>query len=76
MKEVFNIYESIQDNRVFKIEEDYPEAGAYLYVYVDGRCTHDYLQDNVEMCKAFAFEEFNVPADSWELIGAVGWDEA
>ncbi|MDR0770188.1 MAG: hypothetical protein LBE75_03195 [Burkholderiales bacterium] len=67
MKEKFDIYESIQDSRVFKIEEDYPEVGAYLYVYENGQCIHDYLQDNVEMCKAFAFEEFNVSIDGWNL---------
>lgn len=66
MKDKFIIYESIQDSRIFKIEEDYPEVGVYLYVYENGRCTCDYLQDNIAMCKKFAFEEFNVPIDSWK----------
>jgi len=65
MKDKLSTYESIQDNRIFRIEEDYPEVGAYLYVYENGRCIYDYLQDSTEMCKAFALEEFNVPIDSW-----------
>jgi len=67
MKDIFSIYESIQDNCIFKIEEDYPEVGVYLYVYENERCVFDYLQDNIEICKKFAFEEFNVPIDSWKL---------
>lgn len=67
MKDNFNIYESIHNNRIFKIEEDYPGVGAYLYIYENEQCIYDYLQDNIEMCKEFAFEEFNVPIDSWKL---------
>jgi hypothetical protein len=63
----FNIFESIQGNRIFKIEEDYPEVGVYLHVYENGQCIYDYLQDNIATCKEFAFEEFSVPIDSWRL---------
>ena len=55
------------DNRVFQIEEDAPEVGVYLYVFEGDRCTHDYLQNSIELCKEFAFEDFNVPMDSWVL---------
>jgi hypothetical protein len=63
----------------FMIAKDY--AGYCLYVYeheeffqedlssdVEG-CPHhqqDYLQDDVEMAKEFAFEDFGVPLDSWQ----------
>ena len=67
MKEKFKVYEYLQDNRIFKIEEDYPEVGAYLYIYENGQCIFDYLQDNIKMCKEFAFEKFNIPINSWKL---------
>ena len=67
MKKKFNIYESIQGNCVFKIEEDYPEAGVYLYVYENGQCVKDCLQNDISTCKAIALEEYNVPMDSWVL---------
>jgi hypothetical protein len=67
MEEKFNIYESIRNNRVFIIEEDYPEVGVYLYVYENGRCIYDYLQDDFKMCREFALEKFNVPLNSWNL---------
>jgi hypothetical protein len=52
----------------FKIEEDYPEVGAYLYVFnKQGKCVRDDLQDNVKHCKEIAFEYYSVPEESWEL---------
>ena len=67
MKDKFDIYESLQGNRIFKIEEDYPEVGVYLYVYENGYCVKDYLQNDIDTCKALALEEYNVPLDSWVL---------
>ena len=67
MKDKFNVYETFQGNRVFKIEEDFPEVGAYLYVYEDGHCIKDYLQNDIDICKALALEEYNVPINSWKL---------
>ena len=67
MEKKFNIYESIHDNRVFRIEEDFPEVGVYLYVYENGQCVMDYLQNDIGTCKIIALEEYNVPLDSWKL---------
>lgn len=50
----------------FEIEEDYPEVGAYLYLYVNGRCIRDELQDSVEICKEVAFNNYGVPLDIWK----------
>lgn len=53
----FKIFESlIKEGIVFRIKEDYPEIGAYLYVIKNGKCIQDYLQDSIEICKLFAFE--------------------
>ncbi|MEE9327869.1 MAG: hypothetical protein V3U71_11305 [Cocleimonas sp.] len=55
------------ENKKFVIEEDFPEVGVYLLVYDEGRCIYDCLQDNIEACKAVAFEEYNVPLDAWNI---------
>ena len=50
----------------FRIEEDEPSVGFYLYVYNDdGWCEADYLQDTLVACKEFSFEEYRVPMDAW-----------
>jgi hypothetical protein len=50
--------------RRFRIVHD-AAAGFYLYVYDGARCTHDYLQDTVDLAREFAREEFGVPVHSW-----------
>jgi hypothetical protein len=67
MEYKYKLYESIQGNRIFIMDEDYPEVGVYLYVYENGRCIYDCLQDDFKMCREFALEKFNVPLDSWNL---------
>lgn len=36
--------------RTFKIEED-ANAGFYVYAFEGEKCTHDYLQDTLELAK-------------------------
>ena len=67
MKKKFNNYEAIQGNFIFRIEEDYPEVGVYLYIYEDGHCIKDYLQNDIDTCKSIALEEYNVQINSWIL---------
>ena len=53
-------------DRTFVIKEDLPDIGFNLYVYnSENKCTHDYLQDTLQLTREFAFEEFGVPIDSW-----------
>ncbi len=61
----FKIFEAAHNNLVLKIEEDYPEVGAYLYVYEDGICVRDFLQNDIDTCKDLAYEEYQVPLDKW-----------
>lgn len=61
----FKVLEANYNNKKFIIEEDYPEVGAYLYVYENGKCIKDYLQENIEICKIFALQNFDVPLDKW-----------
>ena len=61
----FKIFEAEHNNLVFKIEEDYPEVGVYLYVYENGNCIRDFLQNDVDTCKDLAYEEYQVPLDKW-----------
>ncbi len=49
----FKIFEAKHNNLVFKIEEDYHEVGAYLYVYEAGNCIKDFLQNDIYTCKNF-----------------------
>ena len=59
------IFKAENNIRTFAIEEDYTEVGVYLYVYENGKCIYDYLQDSIEMCKEFALEEFEIPLENW-----------
>ena len=64
----FKIFETVRDNTIYRIEEDHPLVGAYLYVFKEGKCIEDYLQNNVEECKLFALEEYCIEIDSWKII--------
>lgn len=62
----FEIYIAQKDNLLFKIEEDLPDVGWYLFMYEDGKDIYDTLQDTLKDCQEFALEEFDVPLSSWE----------
>jgi hypothetical protein len=51
--------------RLFVIEADLPEVGAYLRIYVNDKDVADYLQDSVQDCIDLAQEDFGVPMDEW-----------
>lgn len=60
---------SKHNNQTFEIVEDKPEVGFYLYVYdTNGKNTHDYLQDTLQITKEFANKIFGVPLDSWKTM--------
>ena len=59
------LFEAEFDNLCFRIEEDDPEVGAYLYVFTGGNCIRDYLQNSVHDCRQFAFDEYGVPVGTW-----------
>jgi len=62
------ILEAQYDGKVFRIEEDLPEVGYYFYVYEDGKCIFDYLQENCDQCKEQARKLFEVPLNCWRQI--------
>ncbi len=51
--------------RTYEIEYD-PLVGFYLYVFKNGKCTHDYLQDTLELTKEYALKDFGVPKNIWK----------
>ena len=51
----------------FEIENDTPEVGSYLYVYLDGATLFDYLQNTESDAKEFASEMFGVSLTLWTL---------
>jgi len=59
-------YKAILENKEFLIEEDNQDVGFYLYVYENGKCIKDYLQDTLEIVKNIALENYNVPLDIWQ----------
>jgi len=63
----FKILETSYNEKKFRIEEDYPEVGSYLYIFEDEKCIKDYLQNDIEVCKKLAFEDYGVPLDRWVL---------
>ena len=63
----FKIFETNYNGKKFRIEEDYSEIGVYLYIYEDGKCIRDYLQNDIETCKQIAFDDYKVPVDKWVL---------
>jgi len=54
-------------DKTFQIVESLP-VGFYLFVFQGGRCTHDYLQNDAEMAKRCAHQEFGVPIDGWSQL--------
>ena len=52
----------------FEIVQDNPDVGFYLYVYDGNRCIADYLQNDEEMCKLFAYEEYGVEPSLWQEV--------
>jgi hypothetical protein len=63
----FRILEANHNGRKFKIEEDYPEVGVYLYVFEKEKCIKDYLQNDIETCMQAALEDYQVPINKWIL---------
>jgi hypothetical protein len=43
-------------------------AGYYLYIYINGVDTYDYLQDTYDIAVDQAFEQFGVPKDAWQKV--------
>jgi hypothetical protein len=62
----FKVLEAKWNGMIFRIEEDWPEVGAYLYINEEnGKGLYDYLQNNIEVCMEQAFEDFGVPMEMW-----------
>ncbi len=65
MKMEYRKLNAEHDGRSFRIEEDNPDIGWYLYVSKDGQCTHDHLQDSLEKAKEQALRQYGVPKEAW-----------
>ena len=64
----YKIYKAEHNNLSFKIEEDNPEVGVYLYIFNGSKCIKDYLQNDIKTCKEIALEEYEVPFCSWKSV--------
>jgi len=55
-----------QDSKNLKFEIQYdPQAGYYLYIYRDGNCIRDYLEDSLLIAKECAYEEYGLSKNAW-----------
>jgi hypothetical protein len=54
-------------SRYYEIKHD-PLVGFYLYVFEDGKCIRDYLQDTLELAMECAWEDFGVPKEAWKKV--------
>lgn len=68
MDNPFKKFSADRDGLSFVIDEDLPGVGWYLYVYDNGSCVKDSLQDSLEDCMDLALTEFGVPIESWREI--------
>jgi hypothetical protein len=50
---------------LFIIKEWDIEYGSELTIFKNGNCFFDNFQDNTALCKEEAFEDWDVPLDSW-----------
>jgi hypothetical protein len=51
----------------FEIKHD-PLVGYYLYVFENGKCVREYLQDTLELAIESAFDDYKVPKDIWRKV--------
>jgi hypothetical protein len=56
---------------VCEIEEDKPDVGAYLYVFLTEEIHYDYLQHSIIDCQEFALEEFDIPLNRWQAAPSI-----
>jgi len=65
MRDKETLETAVWNGKTFEIAWGGRGVGFYLFVYEENRCTHDYLQDSIELAKAFAEEEFGVTTECW-----------
>lgn len=53
----------------FVIEQDKPEVGVYMYVFIEGQCVRDELQNDLGTCIRIALEDYGVPTVAWSEDG-------
>ena len=63
----WNASSSISKNLLFEIDCD-ELVGFYLYIFDNNKCTHDYLQDTLEIAKEFAWKKYGIPKNDWMKV--------
>jgi hypothetical protein len=54
-------------SRRFEINQE-PLVGFYLYVFENGECIRDHLQDTLKIAIETALEDYDVPKDAWRKV--------
>lgn len=67
MRKKFTVLTAELEGYKYRIEEDLPEVGWYIYCYdSNGKLTHDYIQDTEEFAKEFCLEKFGLAKNQWK----------
>ena len=54
--------------RKYEIQPDKSDAGFYLYVWQDGRCIKDHLQDSLQAAIDQAATDYGVRPELWQEV--------
>ncbi len=62
----FKVYKAEHNNLTFRIEENNPDVGVYLYVFENDNCIKDYLQNDIKTCMEIGLEKYGIPLNGWK----------
>lgn len=69
-------YANLESFRPQRYEIKYnPSAGFYLYVFEDGKCMQNHVQDTLEMAIEYAQKNYDVPKNAWKESMKINLDE-
>jgi hypothetical protein len=53
----FKKFEAKFNGQLYEIDQDFPEVGAYLFIYEDNVCIRYELQNTIKICMERAFKK-------------------
>jgi hypothetical protein len=64
----FRKYIAYHNDYTFIIDEVISNEMAELYILKNNKVQFDYCQNSIQICKEQAFEDYNVPFESWSEL--------
>jgi len=63
---IYSVFECKSKDRLFRIEEDFPDVGWYLKVFDNNmNCIADHLQNDFDTIIDFGLEEYEIQKNEW-----------